>query len=198
MEKRSGIGVRFFGARGSRADVQRGCALHRRDGRGKPHRARRKEGALSFQHDFQAALSEKGREVNSLGGFGERGGWGRQGGGGTGGGEAWERGGPEGTGAPRGVNGTDRHPSTREEPRRAARGHRKGSREFDDLTDLWQGQEALMNDNAKRLIVFAPDAPGWNEIAEHWTQALHYASQAGDGLADHEYKTILSTIAESV
>lgn len=69
---------------------------------------------------------------------------------------------------------------------------------FDELTDLWDGQEAAVNANAKRLVVFAPDAAGWNEIDHHWTQTVQAVSQAGRGLADHDYKTILSTIAESV
>jgi len=71
-------------------------------------------------------------------------------------------------------------------------------RDFDALMDLWEGQTAPIQKQAKRLVLFAPDAPGWNEIGLHWEHALHYPSQAGNGLAESDYATILGTIAESV
>ena len=71
-------------------------------------------------------------------------------------------------------------------------------RTFDELTDMWEGQAGVMNQQAKRLIVYAPDAPGWNEIGNHWTQSLQYVSRAGEGLNEIDYNAILSTIAESV
>lgn len=70
--------------------------------------------------------------------------------------------------------------------------------DFNALTDMWDGQTGAMNSNAKRLIMFAPDAPGWNDIDHHWTQVIQAVSRAGEGLADHDYNTILSTIAQSV
>ena len=69
---------------------------------------------------------------------------------------------------------------------------------FNELTDMWDGQEALMDANAKRLILFAPDAAGWTDIENHWTQTIQAVSRAGEGLSDHDYQTILSTIAQSV
>lgn len=68
---------------------------------------------------------------------------------------------------------------------------------FDELTDMWEGQ-GLMNNAAKRLILFAPDAESWTEIANNWDNVIHYPSKAGTGLGDIDYATILSTIAESV
>lgn len=68
---------------------------------------------------------------------------------------------------------------------------------FDELTDMWEGQ-GYMNASAKRLIIFSPDAYAWTDIENHWNQTLHYASKAGDGLADVDYQTILDVIANSV
>lgn len=69
--------------------------------------------------------------------------------------------------------------------------------DFDELTDLWDGQEA-MNAASKRLVIFSPDAYAWTDIANHWEQTVHYASNAGDGLSDVDYRTILESIVHSV
>ncbi|MGW3283129.1 vWA domain-containing protein [Streptomyces sp. NPDC001002] len=69
--------------------------------------------------------------------------------------------------------------------------------DFDGLTDLWEGQE-VMDANAKRLVLFAPDAYAWTDISNHWESVLHYASNAGMGLSDIDYGTILESIANSV
>lgn len=67
---------------------------------------------------------------------------------------------------------------------------------FDDLTDLWDGQ--YMNRAAKRLIVYAPDAYAWTDIANHWENTIQYPSKAGEGLNEVDYQTILDAIASSV
>ena len=69
--------------------------------------------------------------------------------------------------------------------------------DLDQLTDWWEGQ-TYMDASAKRLILFAPDAAGWSEIGSNWDNAIHLASTAGAGLSDHEYSTILDSIANSV
>lgn len=68
---------------------------------------------------------------------------------------------------------------------------------FDDLTDEWEGQE-LMSMSGKRLIIYSPDSEPWTDIANHWTNTIHYASQAGHGLSDIEYNTIIDAIANSI
>ncbi len=68
--------------------------------------------------------------------------------------------------------------------------------DFNGLTDLWEGQ--TMSKPAGRLILFAPDAAPWADIATHWEQTIQYASKIGDGLADQDYATILDAIANSV
>lgn len=68
---------------------------------------------------------------------------------------------------------------------------------FDELTDMWEGQ-SYMNGPAKRLIIYAPDAYAWTDIANYWENTLHYPSKAGAGLAEHDYQTIVNTVSESV
>jgi hypothetical protein len=68
---------------------------------------------------------------------------------------------------------------------------------LDELTDMWEGQ-TYMDDNAKRLIIYAPDAAGWSEIGPGWNRTLHFPSRGGDGLSDLEYGEILDAIANSI
>lgn len=68
---------------------------------------------------------------------------------------------------------------------------------FNELTDWWDGQ-GKMEGPAKRLILFTPDAESWTDIATYWEQVIHFPSQAGDGLSDVDYKTILSAIVNSI
>jgi hypothetical protein len=68
---------------------------------------------------------------------------------------------------------------------------------FDELTDMWEGPK-FVQPNAKRLIVYAPDAYAWSDIAANWEHVIHCVSRAGDGLADVEYHTILDAIANSI
>lgn len=70
-------------------------------------------------------------------------------------------------------------------------------KDLNELSDWWDGQ-TYMNFSEKRLVLFAPDAAGWSDIGSNWDQTIHFASRAGDGLADHEYSTILDSIASSV
>lgn len=67
---------------------------------------------------------------------------------------------------------------------------------FDELTDLWDGQ--TMSRAAKRLILYTPDAYAWTDIANHWENTIQYPSKAGEGLSEVDYQTILDAIANSV
>lgn len=69
--------------------------------------------------------------------------------------------------------------------------------DFDELTDMWDGQD-VMDANAKRLVLFTPDAYAWSDMAVHWESTLHYPSRAGGGLSDMDYGTILENIANSI
>jgi hypothetical protein len=67
---------------------------------------------------------------------------------------------------------------------------------FDELTDLWDGQ--YMSHASKRLIIYSPDAYAWSDIANHWDNTIQYPSKAGEGLSEIDYQTILDAIASSV
>jgi hypothetical protein len=71
-------------------------------------------------------------------------------------------------------------------------------KDFSGLTDLWENEQGVMGASAKRLIVFAPDGPGWTDISGVWENVVHHPSKAGEGLSDVDYGTIVDSIANSV
>jgi hypothetical protein len=71
-------------------------------------------------------------------------------------------------------------------------------KDFSALTDLWENEQGVMGASSKRLIVFAPDGPGWTDISGVWENVVHHPSKAGEGLSDVDYGTIIDSIANSV
>jgi len=70
---------------------------------------------------------------------------------------------------------------------------------LDELTDRWDGNQSVrIKDKARRLVIFGPDAYPWNVIGDSWGQTVWLPSQAGKGLEDVEYETILKMIVESI
>lgn len=67
-------------------------------------------------------------------------------------------------------------------------------RSLAELNEWWDG----MKFNAKRLVLFAPDESHWNYISENWDNVAHIPSVAGNGLAEQNYKEMLSAIANSI
>ncbi|MBQ7400063.1 MAG: VWA domain-containing protein [Clostridia bacterium] len=69
-----------------------------------------------------------------------------------------------------------------------------------ELSAWWGSVEhpGFMDNNAKRLLLFAPDAPDWNVISENWDGVLHFPSEAGKGLENLEYEEIINTISNSI
>lgn len=74
----------------------------------------------------------------------------------------------------------------------------------DDLDALWdrwgrgRGGSAVMDPNAKRLLIFAPASDPWTGIAGSWNNTLHSPSKAGTGLSGVELDDVVSIIAGSV
>ena len=87
-----------------------------------------------------------------------------------------------------------------EAERNAARYPKKMARDFDELTDWWgeTGYSGLMDNNAKRLLIYAPEKKYWGTISDSWDNVLHFPSEAGNGLKGVEYEDILSAIANSI
>jgi hypothetical protein len=73
---------------------------------------------------------------------------------------------------------------------------------LDDLFDQWGYGTAepntLMENSAKRLLMFTPDVYPWNEIASDWNNSLMFPSEAGEGLEEWEMDQIIATIANSL
>ena len=69
-----------------------------------------------------------------------------------------------------------------------------------ELTAWWgnDSDPGYMDQEAKRLILFAPDMPHWQVISQNWEKVLHYPSEAGNGLKEKEYKQIISIIAQTI
>ncbi len=70
--------------------------------------------------------------------------------------------------------------------------------DFSALTDLWENEQGPMGSSSKRLILFAPDGPGWSDISSVWENVVHNPSQAGGGLSEVDYGTIIDSIGNSV
>ena len=70
--------------------------------------------------------------------------------------------------------------------------------DFSALTDVWEDEQGPMGSSSKRLILFAPDGPGWSDISGVWENVVHNPSQAGGGLSEVDYGTIIDSIGNSV
>ncbi|WP_049570902.1 vWA domain-containing protein [Streptomyces sp. SBT349] len=75
-------------------------------------------------------------------------------------------------------------------------------RSMDALFEQWgyaRSQTAVMEQSAKRLVLFAPEEEPWKEaIGEEWDLTLHFPSRAGEGLEEFEMDEIIETIANSL
>ena len=71
---------------------------------------------------------------------------------------------------------------------------------FEELTQWWGSRYAPgeMDEDAKRLILFAPDKESWTSIVANWNNTIHYKSEAGSGLEDIDYRQILDAISNSI
>ena len=63
------------------------------------------------------------------------------------------------------------------------------------LSEWW---DEYMHPNYKRLVIFAPDEPGWSYISQNWDNVIHFPSIAGNGLAERSYLDILNVLGNSI
>ncbi len=63
-----------------------------------------------------------------------------------------------------------------------------------ELGDWWDD----IPTKSKRLVLYAPDEPGWSHISANWENVVHYPSVAGNGLAECDYSEILDVLAMSI
>ncbi|HEU5470844.1 MAG TPA: vWA domain-containing protein [Actinophytocola sp.] len=72
---------------------------------------------------------------------------------------------------------------------------------IEGLFEQWghgQSRDALMDNSAKRLLLFAPELSPWTDIAEDWNHTIFFPSAAGEGLEEWEMDEIVATIANSM
>lgn len=74
-------------------------------------------------------------------------------------------------------------------------------RSLEALYQQWgtgQSRDALMENSAKRLLMFAPETYPWTDIADDWNNTIFFPSEAGEGLEEWEMDEIIATIANSL
>ena len=73
------------------------------------------------------------------------------------------------------------------------------ARSFEELS-LWWEDEQLgggMDESAKRLLLFAPDAPEWNRVSSEWSQVIHVQT-VSEGLMELEYQQVLDAVCNTI
>lgn len=73
-------------------------------------------------------------------------------------------------------------------------------KDFNELTRWWgdSQMEPYIKNAAKRLILFAPVAPYWQQITSTWNNVIQYPSTAGKGLQEFTYREIVDAICNSI
>ena len=74
------------------------------------------------------------------------------------------------------------------------------AKDFYELTQWWgtRMNPGVMDDSAKRLLLFTPNQPHWTTIRDTWNNVIQYESVAGNGLIEHDYKQILNAITNTI
>ena len=74
------------------------------------------------------------------------------------------------------------------------------AKDFDELTKWWgsRGNQGIMDEASKRLLLFAPDKESYTSIYNSWNNVVFYESEAGKGLEEADYQTILEAISNSI
>ena len=71
------------------------------------------------------------------------------------------------------------------------------AKDFAELSEWWDNPEYIKQ-SSKRLLLFAPDVPSWRDVSDNWSNVIHFASKAGEGLAETDFQEILGVIANSI
>jgi len=77
---------------------------------------------------------------------------------------------------------------------------RNMAKDFNELTSWWGDcqNRGFIDQNAKRLLLFAPNAPYWQTISDNWDNVIHFPSKAGMGLREIDYKQIIDSISNTI
>ncbi len=73
------------------------------------------------------------------------------------------------------------------------------AKDFDELSLWWEDEQfgGNMDENAKRLLLFAPDAPEWSRISREWAQVIHVQT-VSEGLVDVEYQQVIDAVCNTI
>jgi hypothetical protein len=73
------------------------------------------------------------------------------------------------------------------------------ARDFDELSLWWEDEQlgGSMDENAKRLLIFAPDALQWSRISREWAQVIHVQT-VSEGLLEVEYQQVLDAVCNTI
>ncbi|MDD3219249.1 MAG: VWA domain-containing protein [Lachnospiraceae bacterium] len=71
---------------------------------------------------------------------------------------------------------------------------------FQELTEWWGDRQnpGVMNQSAKRLLLFAPEERYWGDITDNWDNVIHFPSKAGKGLEEVDYGQIIDAISNTI
>lgn len=74
------------------------------------------------------------------------------------------------------------------------------AKDFNELTEWWGSRSCpgIMDESAKRLLLFTPSKNSWNLIRDNWNNVIQYESKAGEGLKDFDYDQILNAISNTI
>jgi hypothetical protein len=73
------------------------------------------------------------------------------------------------------------------------------AKDFDELSLWWEDEQlgGAMDENAKRLLLFAPDAPDWSHISARWSQVVHVQT-VSEGLKELEYRQVIDAVCNTI
>ncbi len=73
------------------------------------------------------------------------------------------------------------------------------AKDFEELSLWWEDEQlgGAMDENAKRLLMFTPDAPDWNRISAEWAQVVHVQT-VSEGLSELDYQQVVDTVCNTI
>ena len=73
------------------------------------------------------------------------------------------------------------------------------AKDFDELTLWWEDEQlgGCMDEGAKRLLIFAPDAPEWSRVSSSWAQVVHVQTLS-EGLRELEYQQVIDAVCNTI
>lgn len=84
---------------------------------------------------------------------------------------------------------------------KSAKNYPRGMAEnFGELSEWWgsKNESGVMNDNAKRLIMYTPNIEPWKSIYQKWNNVLYNECERDEGCSEITYEMLLKTIACSI